>query len=310
MLVQAVARVPMGSVRLPTATVEAVFGLRRRAAGLRVGTASVKGFTIPYLEGGDPTGPPVVMVHGFSDSKDSFVDVCRMFTDGHRVVLPDLPGFGEASAPRDFRYDLPALAGLMAEFFDGLGLRAVHAVGSSLGGAVLVQLALQRPDLVGSLSLVAAAGLTMPNPSPLQRRLDSGDNPFVIDSLEAYDTFMRFVLEKQPPIPAPIRRHMAEEFMARADMNAKIMDDLLLDSPDLTPHLHEVEAQTLLLWGDRDRLIDISAGHVYHQRLPRAKMVILHGIGHCPQYECPARTGDYVLRFVRSIEDDRAASRS
>ncbi len=300
----------MAPIRLPVSTVEAVFGLRRRAAGLRLATASVQGFSIPYLEGGKPSGSPILMLHGFSDNKDSFVEVCRSFTDGHRVVLPDLPGFGDASAPRDFRYDLPALAGLVAAFLDDLGLVQVHAVGSSLGGAVLVQLALQRPDLVGSLSLVAAAGLSMPVPSTLQRRLDAGDNPFVIDSLEGYDAFMRFVLEKQPPVPAPIRRHMAEVFMGRAEMNAKIMDDLLGGSMDLTERLPDVDAETLLLWGDRDRLIDISAGHVYQQRLPRARMVILHGIGHCPQYECPERTGDYVRRFVDSVEAKRAAAKS
>lgn len=301
LFVRAVARVPMGPVRLSPRTVQAVFDLRRRAAGLRRKEVRVGRFTIPYLEGGDPTGEPLVLVHGFSDSKDSFVDTCRALGRGHRIVLPDLPGFGEASAPLDFTYDLPAFAEVVAGFFEAVGLHGVHAVGSSLGGAVLVQLTLARPSLVRSLSLVSAAGLRMPNPSPLQLRLDAGDNPFVVDSHEGYEQFMEFVLERQPPIPAPIRRHMGEEFMARAELNAKIMDDLLEGDPDLTPRLEEIEADTLLLWGDRDRLIDISAGRVYHDRLPRSRMVIFHGIGHCPQYECPEKTGRYVAQFVESL---------
>jgi len=291
----------MGSVRLSPRAVEAVFDLRRRAAGLRRKEVTVGRFTIPYLEGGDPTGAPLVLVHGFSDNKDSFVDTCRIFEKGHRIVLPDLPGFGEASAPLDFTYDLPAFSTVLGGFFDAVGLHRAHAVGSSLGGAVLVQLTLDRPELVRSLSLVSAAGLRMPSPSPLQLRLDAGDNPFVVDSYAGYEQFMGFVLERQPPIPGPIRRHMAEEFMARAELNGKIMDDLLEGDPDLTPRLGEIEADALLLWGDCDRLIDISAGRVYHERLVGSRMVIFHGIGHCPQYECPDRTGRYVAQFVESL---------
>ena len=301
LFVRAVARVPMGSVRLSPRTIQAVFDLRRRAAGLRRKEVTVGRFAIPYLEGGDPTGTPLVLVHGFSDNKDSFVDTCRAFERGYRVVLPDLAGFGEASAPLDFNYTLFALSEILGGFFDAVGLHRAHAVGSSLGGAVLVQLTIDRPELVRSLSLISAAGLRMPTPSPLQLRLDAGDNPFVVDSHEGYEQFMSFVLERQPPIPAPIRRHMAQEFMARAELNAKIMNDLLEGDLDLTPRLQEIETDALLVWGDRDRLIDISAGRVYHDRLPRSRMVIFHGIGHCPQYECPEKTGRYVAQFVESL---------
>lgn len=301
-LVRAVARLPMASVRLPTRAIEAVFDLRRRAAGLRRKEARVGRFTLPYLEGGNPVGVPLVLVHGFSDTKDSFVDVCRGLGADHRLILPDLPGFSEASAPLDFTYDLPSISAVMAELFDTLGVARAHVVGGSLGGAVSVQLALTRPDLVRSLTLVGAAGLRMPQPSPLQRRLDAGDNPFVVDSLDGYDAFMRFVMEKQPPMPAPVRRHLAETFMGRSSLNEKIMADLLEGEPDLTPRLGEVEADALLLWGDCDRLIDLSAGRTYHRHLSRSRLVIFHGIGHCPQYECPERTHRYLRDFLASLE--------
>ncbi|MBV1862487.1 MAG: alpha/beta fold hydrolase, partial [Nannocystaceae bacterium] len=236
----------------------------------------------------------------FSDNKDSFVDTCQALCDSHRLVLPDLPGFAEASSPLDFTYDLASLAEVVEGFFDVVGLRDVHVVGSSLGGAVAVQLGLTRPELLRSMSLLAAAGLRMPSPSPLQLRLDAGDNPFVLDSHEGYEDFVRFLMEKQPPVPAPIRRHMAQEFIDRARLNEKIMTDLLEGDLDLTPRLAELETESLLIWGDRDRVIDISAGRAYHAGLPNARMVIFHGIGHMPQYECPERTGRYLRRFIES----------
>lgn len=290
----------MRSVRLPPSAIAAVFDLRRRSAGLKRKQVEVGRFTIPYLEGGNPDGPTIVLIHGFSDSKDSFVDACQALSSTYRLVLPDVPGFAEASSPLDFTYDLASLTEVVAGFFDAVRLHDVHVVGSSLGGAVAVQLALTRPELLRTMSLVAAAGLRMPTPSPLQLRLDAGDNPFVVDSHEGYEDFVRFVMEKHPPIPAPIRRHMAQEFIDRASLNQKIMADLLEGDLDLTPRLGGIETESLLLWGDCDRLIDISAGRAYHQGLPNSRMVIFHGIGHIPQYECPARTGGYIRRFIES----------
>ncbi len=311
MLVKALSQVPVAPVRLPQGMISSVFDLRRRSAGLRLCKETVRGFEVPYLEGGRPDAPPVLFIHGFSDNKDSFVDVARAVVDGHRVVLLDLPGFGEASSPEDFHYDLPAIAALVVGFCDAVGLRDAHLVGSSLGGAVATQVTLERPDLTRSLTLIGAAGLAMPTPSPLQRRLDAGDNPFVVDSFEGYETFMRFVLERQPPVPGPVRRFMADEFIGRAALNGKIMTDLLDRDFDLTDRLGEIEAETLVLWGDRDRLIDISVGRVYRDRIAQARMVVFHGIGHCPQYECPEQTGRYIRRFFERIEADdeaRAAS--
>ena len=140
----------------------------------------------------------------------------------------------------------------------------------------------------------------MPRPSPLQLRLNAGDNPFVLRSRDDYEDFMRFAMEKLPPIPAPVRRHLADTFVGRAELNTKIMDDLLRGDWDFTPRLASLETETLLIWGDRDRFIDLSAGRVYHREMPRSKLVIFHGIGHIPQYECPARTGRYIRNFIEA----------
>jgi pimeloyl-ACP methyl ester carboxylesterase len=145
---------------------------------------------------------------------------------------------------------------------------------------------------------VGAAGLVMPTPSPLQRQLDAGVNPFVITSLEQHEAFLRFVLEVPPPMPWAIRTYLAEAFMARASMNGKVMTDLLRDEIDLTQRLPSIQAPTLVLWGDCDRLIDLSAGRVFHQRIPDATLIILHGVGHCPQYEAPDRTAQLLSRFL------------
>ena len=216
------------------------------------------------------------------------------------MILPDLPGFGDASVPLDHTYAFDEFAALVGRFIDVLGCGPCHLVGNSLGGAVITWLALERPDIVGSLSLLCAAGLEMPQPSPLQLRLDAGENPWVVNDYADYDALLRFVLEVPPPIPGPVRRQLADDMIARAPANQKILDDLLADDVDLTPRLREIDKPTFVLWGDRDRIIDISAGHLFRDRIDGARLVILHGIGHCPQLEAPRRTaallGDFFER--------------
>ena len=289
-------RTPMRlPVSLETRAARSLIGLRRRSAKVHWGRVDTEGFSVPYLTGGTANaGRDVVLIHGFSDTKDSFVDVARTLARTHRVFLPDVPGFSEASQPWEFRYSLAAITEVLAGAFDRLGLSRFHVVGNSLGGAIAAQYALTHPERVRTLTLIGAAGVEMPVASELQEMMDRGFNPFVVQTYEQWAEFIAMVLERPPVMPEVVRRMMAREFIGRAALNAKIMDDLLEADFDLTRRLAEIRAPTLALYGKRDRLIHPSCGHVYHQGIPRARLVYLHGIGHCPQVETPRVTARLV----------------
>ncbi|MBL4687475.1 MAG: alpha/beta fold hydrolase [Nannocystaceae bacterium] len=277
-------------------------GLRRRVAGLREARVQVDGFDIPYLIGGEShAGRDVVLIHGFSDTKDSFVDVARILAKTHRVILPDLPGFSQASQPWDFHYSLPAITEIVAAALQRLGLSRAHVVGNSLGGAIAAQYAATYPMRVATLTLIGAAGLDMPVASPLQRQLDAGENPFVVDTYEAWAAFIQMALEKPPLMPGVVRRQMARVFIARAALNEKILADLLASDYKLSERLSDIRAPTLVLWGNCDRFIDLSAGRVYHAAIEGARLVILDRIGHCPQVEAPGRTARCIQTHLDTL---------
>lgn len=280
-----------------------MFGARRRVSGVRLHPLRAGRFELPALVGGPADdGVPVVLLHGFSDTKDSFVDVARALTRERRVILPDLPGFSDASQHVDHRYTVPSIAALLVEALGELAPAGAHLVGNSLGGAVAAYIGLEHPGWVRSLTLIGAAGVRMPVASALQRHIEAGHNPFVVRSEEEYPAFLRFVLERVPPLPGPVARRMARDFVARRPMNEKILAELLEDELDLTERLAEIEVPTMLLWGDRDRLIDLSAGKVFHRRIPQARLVVMHGIGHCPQVEAPGATARRILETVAAGE--------
>jgi pimeloyl-ACP methyl ester carboxylesterase len=196
------------------------------------------------------------------------------------------------------RFDLFAMSDAVARWCDAVGIERAHFVGNSLGGAISSWIAIDRPTLVRSLALVSPAGLVMPVASPLQRLLDAGENPWVFDSYDGYDALMRLVLERPPTLPPALRRFIARRYFARAEQNARLLDELLADDVDLTPRLHEIEAPTLVVWGSEDRVIDLSAGRLFHERIAGSRLVVLHGVGHCPQYEVPERLGPMLAGFL------------
>ncbi len=260
-------------------------------------------FEIPALVGGPPGDAlPLVLLHGFTDTKDSFVDTARLLTPRRRVILPDLPGFSDASQPDDHCYTIPSIADVLADALREVAPRGAHVVGNSLGGAVAACLALEHPDWVRSLTLIGAAGVRMPVPSALQRHLDIGLQPFVMRTEEEFAAFLRFVFERVPAMPGFVARHMARAQISRERMNDKILTDLLDHDLDLTARLHEIAVPTLVLWGNHDRLIDLSAGRVYHRGIAAAKLVVLDGVGHCPQVEAPGATARRILETVARAE--------
>lgn len=280
-----------------------VFGARRRLGRLQPHLLRAGRFELPALVGGPMhDARPLVLLHGFSDTKDSFVDAARVLTRTRRVVLPDLPGFSEASQPVDHRYTVASMAALLVEALRELAPAGAHLVGNSLGGAIAAYMGLEHPQWVRSLTLIGAAGVPMPVPSAMQRHIQAGLDPFVVRGEDEFPAFLRFVLERAPPLPGPVARRMARDFMARRAMNEKILSELLEDGLDLTERLPQLAVPTTLVWGDRDRLIDVSAGRVYHREIPQARLVVMHGIGHCPQVEAPRATARRILETVAEAE--------
>jgi pyruvate dehydrogenase E2 component (dihydrolipoamide acetyltransferase) len=125
-------------------------------------TINVAGRPLRYLQRGETQGDeasaPIVLIHGFGGDLNNWLFNHEALADGRAAYALDLPGHGGSS--KDVGDGtLASLAASVAGFADGLGLSSLHLVGHSLGGAVAVELASSRPDLAGSVTVLAAAGL-------------------------------------------------------------------------------------------------------------------------------------------------------
>lgn len=270
-----------------------------RLRGFRTGHAEVEGRQMAYYEGGRAEAPTVMLVHGFSADRDVWARFGSHLLDGYRVLIPDLLGHGETGFVGGADYSAPAQAARVGALLDELRIDQVHIMGNSMGGFVAAHFAAAHPERTLSLGLCDASGVEAPVPSALDRMLEEGHNPFLLTDPGQFDAFYAMTMAMPPYLPRPVLDAKAQDYVERREELAEVfvgqhgrntLDDRLAD----------ITAPTLVMWGEEDPLVDISAAHVWAQGLSDATLVVYDGIGHMPMVETPVRSAADYARFLQS----------
>jgi len=259
------------------------------------------GRRLSVLLAGPPKKPPLVFLHGLGGSSSSWSSALAELAPAHRVAAVDLPGHGRSdkSDPATTDYTLGGLAGPVAEALETLGLAPAILVGHSLGAAVAIHLALERPKLVAALVLVDAAGL------------GEGINPELLDRVEAEPSreearrwLELFFADQRLVLDRGVEEIYRSRLAPGADAALRAIAAACFNREgQLVNHeqlLEEIAAPTLIVWGDEDRVIPVKHGVAAADRLEHAWLEVLEGIGHVPQVEAPAAFAAVVAEFARA----------
>lgn len=273
------------------------------AAPRRERIALADGRSLAALVAG-PTNanPSLVFLHGLGGSLTTWTNLMPAFADRYRVAAIDLPGHGgsDKTDPATTDYSLAALATAVGEAIAGAGLAPAVLIGHSLGGAVALQIALDRPKLVRGLILIDSAGLG-PDISPklLDRIEAAPSRDEVRRLLELFFEDQRLVLDRgidemyktqtSPGADAALKAVAAGAFSRDGQMI------------NLRPRLAEVQKPVHLIWGEGDRVLPLHHAWSASSFLPYAWIDILEGVGHVPQVEAPAATIALVDQFLRAL---------
>ncbi len=275
--------------------------LLRRRGGTVQKSVTVEGRAWPYLEGGDPAKPTLLLVHGFSGDKDNWSFLAPYLTRDYHVVAPDLPGFGENERNPALAYDIAAQTARLKAFADALGLQRPHIAGNSMGGWIALRYALDYPDALASLILLDNAGVNGTNESDLQKQAANEDyNPLVLASLEDADRLVAMVVHKPPRIPQrlkPVLYADALRYRDQLDAAFWVIATEMRDHP-LNDRLGEVKVPTLIIWGRHDRLIDVSCVAELERGIAGSRSHVFEHVGHVPMVEDPKATAAVMREFL------------
>jgi pimeloyl-ACP methyl ester carboxylesterase len=284
----------------PLAFYPAVEAAGRAVAGVEERTVRVGGHTVHYLEGGD--GPEtVVLLHGIFAEKDHWVQMAAALTPRYRVVIPDVPGFGESTRLRDSLYDYPAQVARLEAFAAAAGLDSGHLAGSSMGGAIAGVYAAEHPRRVRTLAFLGSPHALRPrSPGAFERRVAAGEAPLVVRTPADFDRMLATVMSSKPFMPRAVTAHARAAALRDPDDDLRLWRHQWRHGPVLERALPRISVPTFSLWGDADRVFHPSGQRTLVEGLPNHVARRLSGVGHLPMLEKPGATGAAYLAFLAS----------
>ena len=287
----------------PALFVPTVTRLARLAMGIDAREVMVEGRPWGYLEAGPADAAPVLLLHGFGTSREAMMSLMPWLSETHRCLAPDLPGFGRHPYHAGSVHDADFYVRQIVGFADALGLRQFDVVGTSMGGALATHLAVQHPERVRRLVLLAPAGVRPPVLNEFMQQVEQGANPLDIASEADFERVLGYVFEVRPPVPWQFRRFMTAEAVRRRPETLQIVEAIrpfLLDG--VREELSRVQAPTLVVWGDRDRVTDRSMMPVFTAGIPRATGALIRGAGHVVFSDAPEETRRTMVPFLQAPE--------
>lgn len=257
------------------------------------------GLRMHYVEAG--SGPPLVCVHGGGPGSNGLSNYQRNLgplSERFRVILPDLPGFGQSDRPEitGSRFSLYARA--IRDFLDALGIEKASLIGYSIGGGTTLKFAMEYPDRVERLVCIGPAGgatLFQPTPTegvrvvvnyfappgPSKEKMEHLLRAMLYDQSglndDVFEERFQASMQSQPPAAAPPRNAAPE---------------------DLWRDLDRVPQKVLLVWGRDDRVAPMDSSFLMLQLLPDARLHVFSRCGHWAQWEKADEFNALVTAFL------------
>ncbi|HEV2886048.1 MAG TPA: alpha/beta hydrolase [Jatrophihabitans sp.] len=274
----------------------------------------------------NPAAEPALYVHGLGGASTNFTDLADLLSpwlDGHAL---DLPGFGRSGPPPRGDYSIAAHTRLVIDYLEQTGRGPVHLVGNSMGGAISIQLAASRPDLVRTLTLVSPA---VPDLRPkkgsdalLPLLLVPGLGNRVLTRLDQLpaERRVRAVIElcfAHPElVPANRLAEAIEELQVRRgyawsgqallrSLRGLVRSYLTVGTRSPWHALSQIQVPAVVVWGQLDRLVDVANAPRVARTLPDASLLVLPDVGHTAQLEDPVSTARAILALLERANDAR-----
>ncbi len=243
--------------------------------------ARLKDISLYYEERGN--GPPVIFVHGLGSSHKDWFAQARAFAHSFRVITLDLRGHGASEKP-DGRYSIPLMADDIARLMDHLNIPAAHIVGLSMGGMITLQLALDHPSRVKTLTVINC------------------DPDYRLTSLRRWFTYLSRILLLKILGPEGVARMLAPRLLPdpdQANLRRTFIKRYSQNDPDallasihaiagwsILDDLGEITQPTLIVASVND-YTDVEKKEPFVDRMPDARLAVLPYSHHAVPVERP-----------------------
>lgn len=267
---------------------------------------------------------PALFVHGLGGASIDWTDFAGLLRNELAIEAIDLPGFGRSGPALDDNYSLAAHARTVIDYLDLSGRGPVHLVGNSMGGAISMLVAAQRPDLVRTLTLVSPAVPDL----KLRAHVLKTDWRFALLmvpmlGMTALRKMGQVPVEKRVKAtlalcladPSRLPKQRFDDFVREAEerVGKPWVDTAMLRSTRGLVHsqflknrrgwadMRKISAPTLVLWGDQDKLVAPDLAPYVAAEIPNARLLVLKDIGHVAMIEDPVTSARAVVALLEDV---------
>ncbi|MBN9616296.1 MAG: alpha/beta hydrolase [Acidobacteriales bacterium 59-55] len=252
------------------------------------------GYRMHYFEASPKgaEGTPLLLVHGLgARGEDWAAMIPPLAAAGFHVYAPDLLGYGRSARP-DVSYSISMEETAVVQFMQAVHLKRADVGGWSMGGWIVLKLALDHPALVNRLVVYDSAGIYFPA-------------TFGPELFTPTDTAgVRRLLAMLTPHPQPMPDFMARAALRKLKKNAWVIRRsmaAMTDGRDLLDfRLDNMQPPTLIVWGAQDELIPLSVGETMHRDIPHSVLNVMEGCGHLAPATCSKPVVRGTVDFLRA----------
>lgn len=271
--------------------------------GVRESTVEAGGIRFRTLSGGGGARSPILFLHGWPTWAEVWMPVASVLGLRHPWTAIDLPGQHASSPPPKGQRTMPSFRASIAALADKIEARDLSVIGNSMGGSLALMLALDRPERVGKVAVLDAAGLLPKVPSRAVRfylpvivgSYFGAPSPARIRKLLVRAVFHDPAFADDAWVGALIsdwsdlerRKALREAALALSRRDASISDEL----PKIT-------TPTLVISGREDEQFPWAGAEAASRRIPSSRFAVIEGAGHFPMVECPYETAGLLSDFL------------
>lgn len=259
--------------------------------------ATIDGTRVRYVDEGE--GPPVVMIHGFASSLETWAPVIPEVRVAHRVLALDLKGFGWTDRPPG-DYSPEAQARLVLALMDQRGIARAAFVGHSYGASVVLAIALLAPERVTRIALYDAwvYSSQLPTFFHMARADGVGEAMFSIWYGERAEDRIALAFHDRAFVTQALVDDVGRALERPGTYAAALAAVRAMRYEDQQARYREIEQPALLMWGREDRVTPVDVGERLARDLPGARLVVYPACGHFPMIEHARQSTRELIRFL------------
>jgi 2-hydroxy-6-oxonona-2,4-dienedioate hydrolase len=269
------------------------------AIQIPVKNIQIHGNKIRYLEYSNVNSKEeetLVLLHGIGASAERWSKVIPFFHEHFRMIVPDIIGFGYSDKPT-VEYNIPFFVKFLKDFLNRVGVKSASIAGSSFGGLVAAEFAINDSNMINKLILVSPAGTMKTSTKTLEE--------YILASLyPTHDNVWR-AFNNMAFDPRTVTEETILEFIDRMKLpNAKyaFMSTMLAirNTTDLASRLSKVKSPTMIIWGQNDEMIPVKYSEDYGN-IPNSNVKVIPRCGHTPFTEKPELFSKIAIDFLKGI---------